>query len=406
MTNFVERGHHFSVEKQDLKRAQEIYQLVEESDEARLASDPVEAAFLTTFRRELLLPGGLMRPHLEHILAMNRQRGIFSPNGQVLRRIEFSIDKQMRKMYPPNVYPHVADTPAFWRNGFRKLDQDELFEDSFIKLQSNMADASAINDLITKRLRGRWTGDVTALNNGISLGIPDKKWMLDGFKPVRVVKAPRYNQPIVPGGMEPDEEMQAVIDDLASQAPAVSRIVGYDIVPVHARDEEAIARLFSDTFPFTESVRRPDEVAEFMRLAYTETDKVVPVRGIVNALDEHSLTRLAEPKYLGDGKAQALIYSAFLFEQRNEDVVTIAANTAEYASDDSIGIASDFFDEKFRFIRGRWWHRPGSWATAVFNPKDLDMMPIRLCTFSTRRGTEMWLTEEGRRFFRDGELPF
>jgi len=403
MSEIIEPGNHYSVEQQDLDYTKKVYSLVEQSVKEGTALDQGEAAFLVAFRRSLLLPGGIMRPHMDHIAAMNRQRGVFIPHGQMLRRIEFSIDKQVRRTLSPEDYVRFMPDPEFWEYMLPKIDQAELFADSRIKLQSNMADAGAINHLVTNRLSARWGGrGITALNNGISLGIPDKKWMLEGFRPIKVVKAPAYYQPIVPGEMESDEEVQEIIDELSAQEPVVEKIVGYDIEPVIAEDPAAADRLFSDTFPFMEASKRPEEVDEFIRLARTTTDKVVVVPAIIDARDAESLGQLG--RYLPNG-ADVSIYSAFLFEQRLEEIYAIGENTAEYTNEGAVGIASDFFDKKFQFIRGSWWHRPGSWATAVFdmrNPQNRFM----LGQYTTRRGTEMWLTEEGRRFFLTGELPF
>lgn len=392
----------FNVEPEDLRQANEVFLLVERGIKEQRAIDPVEASFFLAAYPELL-DGGKLRPHLEEAIAFRRTTGSFFPSGYALRTLEFSIDKQARRLLP-GIYPQMLDTPEAWEHYdvLGRLDQGELHWDMQINLQSSMADAYGIYQILTQALRSRWSSSPTVIDNGISLGLGPKKWLLSGFEPIKVVKAPRQDQPIVPGEMEPDEEVQAQVDYLTGLSPLVGRIVGYDALPIRPGDHDSINRVLSHTFPMSESLRRPKEVEEFIRLAHSSSPKVNLLhRNIIHAEDPESLAQIAE--FLPNGKADIGIFSAIFFEQRPDIVSTILENMRPYYNENALFFVTDFAKADpnspggLKFIRGDWWHRPGSFATFIIDPFKLEQRPIEICRFSTRRGTEMWLTDAGRK---------
>jgi hypothetical protein len=271
-----------------------------------------------------------------------------------------------------------------------------------INLQSSMADAYGIYHLLTQAFKDRWNQKPTLIDTGASLALGLKKWLIpgEGFKPIRVMKAPGRGQPIVPGGMPADQEVQTRIDHLMPNRPIIGKAVGYDAMPIQPNDQDAFNRVFSHTFPMIESVRRPQEVAEFKRLTESSSEDIILPKRIIHAEDRESLGQLHE--FLPGGKADIAVFSAVLFEQSPEVIDKIFDNVAEYCNEGALFFITDFIEADktaphgFKFIRGDWWHRPGSFATFVMDPFQPGQPAEEIARFSTRRSTEMWLTPKGR----------
>jgi hypothetical protein len=388
----------YRIENSDLESADDIFRLVEKNLRRRSSSDPVEAAFLSASYPEFF-GGGRLRPHLEEALAFRRTRGSYFPSGYALRTLEFSIDKQARQL--SDAYPIGFDKPEAWEPIFANLDPFELVWDMQCNLQSSMADAYAIYHLLTQKFKNRWGESPTVIDNGASMALGLKKWLVPGagFKPISVVRSPKTG-PIVPGEMARDYEAQGAVDCLTSQNPIIGRAVGYDTMPINMNDHDAINRVFSHTFPMSESIRRPDEVEEFRRLSATDTPKVVLPRTVIDALDSESFAGIGQ--YLPN-KADIAIFSAVLFEQSEENIDTIFDNVASYCNEGALFFITDFivadknYPHGFRFIRGDWWHRPGSFATFIMDPFKPGRPAEEIARYSTRRSTEMWLTAKGRK---------
>lgn len=395
----------YHVEKADLDRVDDMFNMVERNIRDQRATDPIEGAFLEAAYPEFF-DGGKLRPHLEEAMAFRRTRGSFFPTGYALRTLEFSVDKQARLFIPG--YPNDGfDQSSTWKKHdiFGILDYYELVWDMQINLQSNMADAYGIYHLLTQVFKDRWGQKPTVLDTGSSMALGLKKWLLpgEGFNPIKVVQAPDRRQPIVPGEMPVDEEVQSITDHLMGQSPIVGKAVGYDAIPINPEDKDAFNRVFSHTFPMSESLRRPDEVAEFRRLMLTQSkDIVLPWRNI-HAEYKDTLEQLNE--FLPGGKADIAIFSAMLFEQESEKIKTIFDNVAEYCNEGALFFITDFIKadktnpQGFSFIRGDWWHRPGSFATFVMDPFRPDEPAVEIARFTSRRGTEMWLSPKGRELF-------
>jgi len=399
-----ESGHLYEVESADLDRVDDMFNMVERNIRDKQAADPVEAAFLEAAYPEFF-DGGKLRPHLEEAFAFRRARNSFFPTGYALRTFEFSVDKQARLFIPG--YPHEGfDHPSTWKEHdvFGILDYDELVWDMQINLQSSMADAYGIYHLLTQVFKERWGDQPTVLDNGASLALGLKKWLLpgEGFDPIRVIQAPDRRKPIVPGEMPIDAEVQSITDQLIRHKPIVGKAVGYDAIPIQQADKDAYNRVFSHTFPMSESLRRPDEVAEFRRLATTASEDITLPKRIIHAEYSDTLEQLTE---FMPAKADVAIFSAMLFEQEREKIRTIFNNVSEYCNEGALFFITDFLradktnSEGFSFIRGDWWHRPGSFATFVMDPFRPDEPAVEIARFTSRRGTEMWLTPKGRELF-------
>jgi hypothetical protein len=338
---------------------------------------------------------------------MRRATGSFFPPGYALRSLEFSVDKQMRQIFSPDMYPLYFGSPGYWDHYdvFDRLDMDELFVDMQHNLQSSMADAYCIYHLLSQAFRGRWNGNPTVLDVGSSMGFGLKKWLLPGeeFDSIRALRSPRRGQPISPGEMESEEDVQSAIDFLTGQDPVVSRAVAFDEHPVNESDPNALARVFSHTFPMSDSLRRPDEVEEFNRLSERSSDNILISRDFISARHPSSAEEVS--KYLPSGKADIGIFSAVLFEQPPEVINTIFNNLRPIFNEGALWFVTDFISHVtpngFSFIRGDWWHRPGSFATFVMDPHRPDDAPVELARFTTRRATDMWLSSAGRKLLLD-----
>jgi hypothetical protein len=387
------------VESVDLDNANKIFRLVEKNLRGPAPADPVEWAFLQASYPEFF-GGGRLRPHLEEAFAMRRARGSYFPPGYALRTLEFSIDKQARLFIPE--YPYGFDKTEAWEAVYSKLDPFELVWDMQINLQSSMADAYGIYHLLTQAFQARWGDNPTVIDTGASMALGLKKWLLpgEGFNPIKVVYPPKRGQPIVPGGMVSDTDAQVRVNQLMPNRPVIDKAVGYDAIPVQQNDQDAFNRVFSHTFPMSESIRRPDEVAEFHRLADSATDRLILPKRIIHAEDRESLAQLQD--FLPEGKADIAIFSAVLFEQPPQVIDKIFENVTDHCNEGALFFITDFIEPNesaphgFRFIRGDWWHRPGSFATFVMDPFKPGRLAEEIARFSTRRSTEMWLTPKGR----------
>jgi len=400
MSEFEERPH-FNVESVDIANTRALLKLAKKEIGGYRIRDPVEASFLKVAIPELS-SGGRLRPHMNQTFAMRRTTESFFPPGYALRSLEFSVDKQMRQIFPADMYPLFFGGTGYWNyyDVFSRLDMDELFVDMQHNLQSSMADAYGIYHLLSQAFRARLGDSPTVLDVGSSMGFGLKKWLLprEGFKPIKVLRPPRRGEPIVPGEMEPEDDMQPIIDNLTRQTPTIGLAVAFDEHPVNERDPDALARVFSHTFPMSESERRPDEVAEFYRLASQSSPKILASRHFINARDASSSQQLAA--YLPDGKADIGILSAVLFEQPPEVIGNIFNNLRPLFNEGALCFVTDFINHVspngFSFIRGNWWQRPGSFASYVMDPHKPDVPPVELARFTTRRATEMWLSPEGK----------
>lgn len=399
-----ELGPMVPIEKIDYDRADKIFQLIESSIRQPNITDPVEWAFLLSLLPELM-DGGLMRPHFEESLALLRQSGGVFRTGYALRTLEFAMDKQARYLVPE--YPLGFDNPSAWKRVFVEMDPADFVWDMQVNLQSNMADAYGIYHLLSQVFQERWSDSPIVLDNGSSLGLGLKKWLLPGagFQPIKVIKAPSRGQPIVPEEMEPDEEAQEAVNALMSQAPIVKTAVGYDASPIQTgdehskRDNDALNRVFSHTFPMSESLKRPEEVKEFWKLAFARADNIILPKKMIAADDRGSLDQISD--YL-PRKADMAIFSAIIFEQSTGMVNHVFDNVAEHSSDLALYFITDFMKTDkgsphgVRFVRRDWWHRPGSFAAYVMDPNKPGRPAEEIARFASRRATEMWLTPAGR----------
>ena len=389
------------MEAEDVANTGELLKLARNEIGSYRVKDPVETSFLKVALPELS-PGGRLRTHMNQVFGMRRTVGSYFPPGYALRSLEFSVDKQMRRNFPPDIYPLNFRGPGFWHHYdiFGRLDMDELFVDMQYNLQSSMADAYGIYHLLTQIFKDDQSDSRTVLDVGSSMRFGLKKWLLpgEGFDPITVLKPPHRGQPIVPSEMEPDEDIQPVVDYLMSQKPAAGMAVAFDEHPVNETDPNALARVFSHTFPMSESLWRPQEVDEFYRLAGRSAQNIVASRNFISARDADSTEQLAA--YLPNGKADIGILSAVLFEQPPEVIDTVFNNLRPLFNEGALCFVTDFIshvsNNGFSFIRGNWWHRPGSFATFVMDPHRPSDPPVELARFTTRRATEMWLSPAGR----------
>jgi hypothetical protein len=135
----------------------------------------------------------------------------------------------------------------------------------------------------------------------------------------------------------------------------------------------------------------------------TASKDIILPRRIIHAEYKDTLEQLNE--FLPGGKADIAIFSAMLFEQEREKIKGIFDNISEYCNPGALFFITDFIKadkaspQGFSFIRGDWWHRPGSFATFVMDPFRPDEPAVEIARFTNRRATEMWLTPEGRRLF-------
>jgi hypothetical protein len=283
-------------------------------------------------------------------------------------------------------------------------------------LQSNMADGYAIFQLMSVALRRRWDHQPTVLDVGRSLGIGLKKWFGPGFRPIITYQKLGKDDPIAPETLIIDEAAQNAVIELAGHEPAVGTVVGYDYAVPYLDPEdpdlakrEPIRRLISHTFPMGETVRRPRELKEFVRLARTMPPNLIFPKKIIHAEDAESLAAITE--YLPNGKTDIAIFSAVLFQHPPEVVNKILENHRPYFNEGGLIFVSDFAfanqraPNGFQFVREDWWHRPASFATFVLDPFRPNMPPVEIARFLSRRGIEMWLSDAGRELLLNGELP-
>lgn len=400
----------FDVRPEDLDAAQTMFSIVEKNLHSPNPNlDPVEASMLAAIHDGLLMSGrtpafGQLRPHLEQAITFRRERGSYFPPAYGLRVMEFAIDKQLRAKLP-EYYPQQFDDPRMWQHFDvfgRVIDMNELFEDMTMHdLQTSRPSAYAIYHILTQLHGG---SDQIVLDNGTGLRLGPMRWLAPGERPfeIKAFQKPRRG-PIAPEEMIVDEEVQARLDHLRRKPPVVRKLVGYDAYPIHPEDEEAKARIFSQTLPFSQSLNRPDEAADFRRLAAASADKVIAVREHIRAADIDSLSVLRDPEYLGNELADAGIMSAFLFSNSPEEVAAILKNqTGFYKPGAKIYIA-DFAksnpDAPFgvEFIGEDWWTRLGSFSLFELDPHQLEKPALKLGTFMDRYGDGIILSGVGRR---------
>lgn len=430
----VPRGG-YEINDEDIGRADEVFRLIETEIRQQRYSDPVEGSCLKAVYLDFMAaPPGSMPPHHGRVkdtmtaaAALRRQRGSFFPKGYALRCLEFSLDKQMRRLFSADIYPVQADNEEFWSAAFGLLDFYELFTDLQFDLQSNMADTGAIYQAILAELAtsGRWEGLPTVLDNGISHGQPWRKFFTTGFRPVRALRQPPPYRPIVPDELQTDQELQSIINPLYDLPPAAGQVIGYDTVPIIAdtannlrrlepESMDALQLLFSQTFPFGESVRRAAEAAEFWQLALTPLPtKVVIPKVSIDARDPGSLSQLDE--ILMGVPAQVGILQAMLYEHPYETAVSIIENVKPYVAD--FLFIADFIKtpqrrtgrpldyKKFDFIRGAWWQRPGAFAMYAIDLKSQNQELVEIARFTNRRATEAFFMPGGKYLLRHGRLP-
>lgn len=404
MTEFQPK--HYEVSPGDDAHVTQMVKLIERNLRNDQFSDPVEKAFLGAVVPHLQ-PDGLIRTHMAEVFALKRKTDSQFTPGYALRAMEFSVDKQMRQLFDKYEYPTFFSREVWWnhREVFRQLDYDEMHHDIVLGLQSNMHNAYAIYPLLMPAYKDRLGQNPVVLDNGISFGLGLKKWFskTERFEPIRVIMPPRPGQAIVPGAMEGDPEAQEWVDRLSLANPVVRSAVGYDTISTNPQDPEAVKRVFSHTFPMSESLRRPDEVAEFYRLAFEETPDLVYVREFIDATDEYLLAYLK--KYLPPDGAAAGIYSAVLFQHNDQAISRILKNTEPYYKAGAPLFIADFAqadsttESGLRFVGKDWWHRPGSFALFVIDD-GISNLPVEVARFTTRRGEEMWLTQAGRQLLQ------
>lgn len=390
------------IEKSDIQRVEELFEMIEKGAGNQLSADPVEAGFFQAAYSEIL-EGGRLRPHLDEAFALRRLRRSFFPTGYALRTLEFAVDKQVRKMFPED-YPSFFSARGTWdhHDVFGRLDYNELFVDMQENLRSNITGGYEIFKLLSCVFRDRWQTSPTVVDTGNSLGLGLKKWMMPQqfpFRPIEVLVPPRPGQAISPY-LETDQTVQEVVDYMAGAQPIVGQALGCDILPINPENADAVDLVFSHTFPMSESVRDPAAVREFRSLVQAASPEVKLIDRNIDVTDPNSLSQLAD--YLPDGKADIFTFSAVLFEMAPEKVKDAFANLKPYCNEGALIFANDFVKVNpnapngLDFIRGDWWHRLGSFATFIVDPFRLEEPPVEVCRYLTRRCEQMWLTETGR----------
>lgn len=392
-------------------------------DQNRMSSG-VESAMLGYFLGHFLplrargeRVAGTLEPFMLDVFSARRHQGRSTDPFYVGRLLEFSIDDQMRRLFP-HEYPAHAIKPDFWTSNeiVARLDYEKLMLDLYGDLQSNQQNGAAIYHLLFNALQaaGRLDGPVV-LDTGISMAQPWKKLLLPDHPNARikVVKRPARGDPVVPFGMPVDEDAQAEVDKLMGHDPSIDRVVGYDLLPLPEPSEDIdpdrvrvarsqfTNRLFSHTFPMETSVFMPRSASEFMDLAAQSSDKIVIAKENIDASDPDSLSSIA--RYLPD-RADVGVMQAVLFQQPSaEKAAAILDNVLPYVSD--FLFITDFIGSNFQFIRSDWWHRPGSFAIYGMDLKQRFPVPQEIARFTTRGMTEMYLSRAGRELIINGQLP-
>jgi len=412
MTEFAPQG--YRIEAVDVDRARELAEMVERGASDRFVTDRVENALLKSMVQEFSDQGRLT-PHIAEMFALKRAQRSSVPIGYALRLVEFAIDKQMREMYPADVYPinHSGDkhridftTKEGWMSQdiFGRLDYNDLHEDIYGDLRSNISMGYEIFKLLSYAHRDRWSRPPVVVDIGGSMGLGLKKWLLHDkypFKPIEVLSAPRPGQPISPE-LPPDRTYQSVINGLVDTEPIIGPAISSDAVPIMSGSAEAIKLVFSHTFPFSESARNPEAVEEFFNLTWEQPADMVTVQRFgVDATDPESMDRLRT--YLPGDQADIFLMSAVLFEMPPEDSLKVMENIRSLSSPNALCFVSDFarVDKNsingLNIIRRDWWHRLGSFATFQLDPFASESPPVEICRYLTRRCEQMWLTPDGQK---------
>jgi len=397
----------YRVENVDISKAEELFLMAEKSLRDPRVADPVEKAMLESIVTEVLT-GDKLLSQIEQSFAFRRSSGSFFPTGYALRTLEFAIDKQMRKLFPADVYPIDFADASSWQgnNVFNNLDYFELSVDMEQNLRSNVQLGYEIFKLVSNALKDRWNYNPTVVDAGASLGLGLKKWSMHDshpFKPIQVLSKPVKGQPISPF-LPTDYSGQEAVNLLASSPPIIGQAFGYDNFPMIPGDHAAENLVFSHTFPMSESLRDKEGVKEFNDLIKSNPANVELIERHIDATEPDSLKQLAD--YLPNGKADIFTFSAVLFEMEPEKTLKVFENIRPYCNEGAICIVSEFVkpDTKsaigLKFIREDWWHRAGSFATFIVDPFNLEQPPIEICRYVSRRCEQMWLSDAGRELFK------
>ena len=398
----------FNPEEHDRDALRDMYDLVNESKE--VAQDPVERLLLSDILAYMSPEGpdrqpGILAGPLIELMAYRRGAGLSTEAGYMARLLEFSLDLQLRELFP-GVYPGGISR-AWWyqTDPLRHIDVIALQEEMAVNnLQSNMADAYSIYHLLSTALKDRWQGPINVLDVGISLGLGDRKWLSGTFRAPSIYLPPKRDVPLAIDVLAPDRGAQETVNRLNTEQPYVNKIVGIDWLPVSSHNEKVKRRVFSHTFPMLEALKRPTEVNDFNRLLDGQYDNLYIPKLYTDARNPQDLAaameRLSQEDILSEEQFEVAIISATLFENSPEAAAAIIENLKPYVKD-YIFIA-DFAEEDasepggLRFIRRNWWHRQGHFALFAIDLKNGDGLPHEVARFLTRHGTEMWLSPYGK----------
>jgi hypothetical protein len=404
----------FEVLSQDTEKVGDLFKLVERTlTDPALASkitDPVEAAMLEAMLPELF-EGGHLRPHIDEIFAMRRSRQSYYPPGYALRTLEFGIDKQVRRKFP-DYYPVYFSAAGTWQHFkvFEELDYVELFTDAQENLRSTDVDSYQAEKILSNLLAERWQRPPVAVDSGMGFGVGLKKWaMYDTYPydPIQILKAPRRGEPISPD-LAPDEEMQAKVNHLVQQKPVISKLIGYDILPISSEDKGRVDIGFSSTFPMSRSTLDPKGVKEFYSLLSESPPEVTLLKQeLFDATDPRDLANLAQ--YLPGGKADIFTFSGILMQLPPEKLVNFFHNFVPYCKDGALFFVKEWANlspkqpSGLKMINEDWWHK-GHFKLFIIDPFNLDKPPMEFCRFLNRQCEQMYLTPDGQRLMND-HLP-
>lgn len=405
-----ERGSgQIRVENADMMNVQRLFRMIEKSIDSTHVDqikDPVERALLEATIPELF-NGGRLRPHIDEVFAARRQRNLYYPTGYALRSYELSVDYQMKSIFPLHYPQEFGDLDAWQQNNvFGRLDPNALFIDMNRNVASNIPQAYAFFNILCHKFIERWGRPPVVVDTGGAMGQPLKKWKLHEefpFQNLKMYNMPELNQPI--SNLESDTEAQLCVDELNSLPPSLGQAVGYDILPIYDMNDEAVSWVYSNSFPMSEEVRRPDAANEFINLVYEEVDEVKIIKRNIDARDPDSLKNLKE--FLPDGKADFFIFSGVIYEMTPEETAQVFRNLVPYCNKNALYSVNEWAavdrwqPSGLRVISEKWWHRPGKFGNFLIDPFNLDKPPVPLGYFLNRKCEEMMLTKQGRHVLLD-----
>lgn len=411
------------LESLDIQRANHLFQSIDNDvinpRNRALITNPLELRLLEAVLPEIAssVPigavGGRLRPHLDEAFAIARMSGSYFHIGYQKRKIELSIDRQLKALFPED-YSKLA-TPEFWvqNDVMAQIDPDRFFLDMAFRRQAyNNPNAYSIFHLETQALKRRLGRPPIVVDVGGAGGIAEVKWALSQnypFRPMKMYKQPEAGEPIS-YDLKTDSAAQEAVNDLTGRAPVIGGALTVDILPI-AHDSDAKDWSYCNTFPMGEELRDPEAAAEFKQLqnedrqALAKEHNVLIYGHMVDARDPASLEVLK--KLLPGGKADFFILSGVIMQMSPEEISQVIQNLSVYANEGAVVSVNEWarLDHRqpsgLKVIREGWWHRLGAFSNFIIELDNPDKPPIHIGDFMTRKCDGMILSPAGRQLLAE-----